>query len=475
MVIENLPQKAFTQIVIKNIKENRQANLEDIAQAFQIETVPTVMQKLEIDNFNLLVYPQEEGRREVFIIKIKEKDLLDPLKLWEAKIVQEGLYISNNKISTLASFFRNFNFKEENFNIRFLTISKEDSGLCYGLFEDYIILSSSFESIEKAVKELNLSVYSKLRGKIGQLFIIGFEGSIITPQLEDFFKKYKPGGVLLLSKNIESKQQLKSLIEELQKISLKETGLPLFIAVDQEGEPITRIGFLEEKTSQSEINDTDTAYQIGLKRAEELRDLGVNINLAPLLDHMKVEDFYYNRSFQKTPSLSGELAKSLVLGQKQGGVLTTIKHFPGYVNVSFNPEVKLATILTPEISQFKKTMEAEPELVMVSNAIYTDIDPSLPLTFSEDGILYLKDNLGSKPLVVSDDLAQNSLLEKFPLIDILTKPIEAGVDILIFSGWRAPVDAALDKCLEAVKDKAISEAKIDAAVSRIIKLKQTIQ
>ena len=279
----------------------------------------------------------------------------------------------------------------------------------------------------------------------------------------------------MLSKNIENKQQLKSLIEELQKISLKETGLSLFIAVDQEGGPITRIGFLEEKTSQSEINDTDTAYQIGLKRAEELRDLGVNINLAPLLDHMKVEDFYYNRSFQKTPSLSGELAKSLVLGQKQGGVLTTIKHFPGYVNVSFNPEVKLATILTPEISQFKKTMEAEPELVMVSNAIYTDIDPSLPLTFSEEGILYLKQNLGSKPLVVSDDLAQNSLLEKFPLIDILTKPIEAGVDILIFSGWRAPVDAALDECLEAVKNKAISEAKIDAAVSRIIKLKQTIQ
>ena len=89
--------------------------------------------------------------------------------------------------------------------------------------------------------------------------------------------------------------------------------------------------------------------------------------------------------------------------------------------------------------------------------------------------MYLKQNLGSKPLVVSDDLAQNSLLEKFPLIDILTKPIEAGVDILIFSGWRAPVDAALDECLEAVKNKAISEAKIDAAVSRIIKLKQTIQ
>jgi len=232
---------------------------------------------------------------------------------------------------------------------------------------------------------------------------------------------------------------------------------------------------LEEKTAQSAINSTDDAYRIGLKRGEELKELGVNMNLAPLLDYMQSGNFYFNRCFQKSPLLSGNLGKSLILGQKEAGILTAIKHFPGYVGISFNPEAKLATISTPEISQFKQAMEAEPELIMVSNAVYTNIDPSLPLTFSDKGVLYLKNNLGSEALVVSDDLAQTSLLDEFSLKEIVTKPIEAGVDILIFSGWVAPVNQALDTFLEAVSNKEISETKIEQAISRIIKLKQTLQ
>lgn len=475
LIIEELPQNSFTQIVIKNEKENQLADLEDIAQAFQIETVPEVIQKLDVKDFNLLIYPQEEGRKEVFIIKIKEEENLpEALKIWETKITQEGLFISNNKISTISSSFKTFVFKEDKFSIRYLTISKNDSGVCYTLFENYLILSSSFKSMQKAVRELRVSIASKLQEKIGQLFIVGFEGKTLTSQLEDFFKKYKPGGVLLLSKNIEDRQQLKSLIKDLQDLSKEETGFSLFVAVDQEGGPISRIAFLEEKTAQSEIEDTYSSYEIGLKRGEELKELGVNVNLAPLLDYMKEEDFWFNRSFQKSPQLSGELAKSLILGQKEAGILTAIKHFPGYVNIPFNPEVKLATVLTPEISQFKKAMEAKPELIMVSNTVYTDIDSLLPFTFSQKGIQYLKTNLDSEALIISDDLAQNSLLEKFSIKEIVTKPIKAGVDMLIFSGWGAPVNQALDSFLTAAINKEVSETKIDIAVSKIIQLKETL-
>lgn len=473
---EELAEGSFVQVAIKNISENRLASLKNISQAFQVEVPEGVFEKLE-KSFTLSIYSQKEGKRIALIVKTKEKEALDELlKNWEEKISNEGIFVSGQKISSLASSFKTAHHQEIAF--RYLTISKADLGVCYSLLDNYFIFTTSFESMQKIIEqlkgEISPALEETIEEKIGQLFIVGFEGKTITPQLEEFFKKYKPGGVLLLSKNIETKDQLKNLISGLQELSLRETGLPLFVAVDQEGEPISRIGFLEEKTSQSEITTTTEAFQIGQNRGRELKELGINLNLAPVLDDMKSGDFYFNRAFQKPPEVAGELAKSLILGQKEARVLTAIKHFPGYVDVPFNPESQLATIALPEISQFKKAMEAGPELVMVSNVVYKEIDPSLPFAFSSQGIQFLKDNLGSEILIISDDLAQNSLLKNFSLKEIVAKPIQAGVDILIFSGWRTPVEQGLDIFLGTVKNKEISETRINEAVSKITQLKQKL-
>lgn len=469
LMAEELPLGTFTRIVIENTKENRLVSLEDLSQAFKIETLEEIFQKLEPD-YTLALYSQEQGKRVAFVTKVKEKEgLTELLKDWETKL-REGVFVSGKEIPALASYFKETSFKEITF--RYLTISREDLGICYLILDDYFILATSFESLKKTIEEVeSLSLIRK----IGQLFIIGFEGKTLTPQLEGLFKKYQPGGVLLLSENIENKEQLKSLISQLQNLSLKETGFPLFVAVDQEGGPLSRIEFLQEKTSQSEIENSEQAYQIGLKRGEELKELGVNLKLAPILDLTSQEDFLFNRSFQKSVEETGNLAKSLVLGQKETKILTAIKHFPGYSGVSFNPEEKLATIKkTPEISQFKKAMEANPELVMVSNAVYQEIDPSLPFVFSPQAIQFLKNNIGSEILIISDDLSQNSLLENFTLKEIVTKPFQAGIDVLIFSGWRSPVAEALEIFSEAVKNGEISEEKINQSVAKIIQIKKEL-
>jgi beta-N-acetylhexosaminidase len=119
-------------------------------------------------------------------------------------------------------------------------------------------------------------------------------------------------------------------------------------------------------------------------------------------------------------------------------------------------------------------MEANPEMVMVSNAVYQEINPSLPFVFSPQAIQFLKSNVGSEILIISDDLSQNSLLKNFTLKEIVTKPIEAGIDILIFSGWRSPVAEALEIFSEAVKNGEISEEKINQSVSKIIQIKKEL-
>ena len=363
-------------------------------------------------------------------------------------------------------------FKTENRDIRCLINSSDYSlTLCYTTISDYFIISESFEITQQALIKLN----EVTRKRIGQLFIVGFEGTTVTSEIETFFEKYYPGGVLLLSKNILSSHQIKKLNEGLQALSSQTTGQPLLIAIDQEGGIVSRINFLEELTAQSEIEESNNAYQVGLRRGEELKEIGINLNFSPLMDSVSENDFLYNRSFQKDPGLAGELGKSLVLGQQEAGIFSTIKHFPGYTGIATNPEEKLMIVPSfPTVTQFEEVMENNPAFVMTANAIYENLDLSLPFTFSETAIDYLKDTLGRRILIISDDLLQNSLLNSFTLKKIVSSPINAGVDLEIISGYRSSVSEALDAFLDAVNDQEVSLEKIDTAVSRIIQLKKEL-
>ena len=308
---------------------------------------------------------------------------------------------------------------------------------------------------------------------VGQLFIIGFDGKEVTIEIDSMMRKIKPGGIILTEQNIESPQQVKDLIAGLQKISLQETGLPLLVTVDQEGTPISRVDFIIEKTGQAEISDPEEAYYVGLWRGKELKTLGINLNLAPVLDIAFPKDFIFPRTFQKNTLETGLLARALVRGQEQAGILTAIKHFPGYGRIVFNPEEKLAMLdRLPETSQFEQAAEEDPEFVMCSNAIYQEMDLNLPFCFSPKSIQMLKEKLGEDILIMSDDLSQNSLLDKFSIEEVITLPISAGVDILILSGWRAPVEPFVSALQKAVENGQISEARIKESISKILKLKE---
>jgi beta-N-acetylhexosaminidase len=462
-------QNSLSQIILKYVPENRTLTLDEVPliAVFGAELLPDIYPKLEKD-YTLALYSQTQGPRAMFVGKVKESQgLIDLLKSWEAEIIKNDIIIDQEKIQPLVPYFRTSFYKD--IGLRYLTLSKDDWGICYAYFEDYFVITSSLESFKKVID----NIPSKPDEKLGQLFIVGFDGTSLTPQLESFFKQYQPGGILLLSKNIQNADQLKKLISDLQNLSLTQTGLPLLVAVDQEGDPISRISFLEEKTSQSEITTTEQAFLIGQKRGQELKELGINLNLAPLLDLSQEGDFLYSRSFQKSAQETGELAKAMIQGQEASGILTAIKHFPGYNTISVNPEEVLSKIAaTPETSQFVKAMEANPQLVMAANVVYQDIDSLVPLTFSALGIQFLKEKLGTNPLIISDDLDQNSLLENFTLKEIITKPIEAGIDLMILSGWRNPTHLGLDAFWSAFEKDEIFKIMAREAVDKIINFKQ---
>jgi len=471
----DVPSQDFARVVLENNNENRLANLQELASGFQVDAPSPVLEKLNSEKFDLLIRLQEEGKRILLIIKIQQGEgLANALQQWEASISQQGLFISGERLQTIASRFKSYAYFGKSF--RYLTVSKQDLGVCYATFDQYLVISSSFAGMEKAIPAIQAKeeAAQNLPENIGQIFMVGFDGQQVTPQLESFFQEYKPGGVLLLSKNINNRSQLEKLVSDLQQLSELYTGHPLLIGVDQEGGEVCRIGFLEEKTAQSSIDTEEEAYDIGMRRGEELANLGVNLNLAPLLDAMEENDFYFDRTFQRDPETTGQLAKNLVAGQKEAGIITVVKHFPGYVNIPFNPEGQLATINLPEITQFQKALEAGPEGLMVSNAIYTDIDPDNPLTFSSQLLTFLEENLPTVPLIISDDLAQRSLLDNFSMEKIVSAPINSGVNMMIFSGWYAPVSQAMDAFKEAFQKNKVSQENLEASISKIIQLKESI-
>lgn len=452
---EKTTENELTRILVKNSDENRFLSVKEIAPIVLGLALPAnITEKLEGD-YTLATLGQKEGTRLAFVARTKDKQgLIESLKKWEKEVSPAVSFKTAASQGTL---------------FRYLTLDKKDLGICYLVVGDYFVLTNSFQSMSRIIQELNFEK------KLGQLLMVGFEGKTLTPGLEAFFKKYKPGALLLLSKNVGSKEQLKTLTSQLQALSLKETGLPLLIAADQEGGPITRVDFLGEKTPQKEIGNSEKAFQIGETRGQELKEAGVNLNLAPVLDWATAGDFLFERSFQKTAEASGDLAKALISGQKSSGILTSIKHFPGYSGITFNPENQLAELeAVPEISQFKKAMEANPEFVMTSNVIYKEINSSLPFSFSSQAIKLLKSSLGENVLTLSDDLAQDSLINKFSLKEVVAKPIEAGIDMLIFSGYKVPVEQGLDEFLKAYKNGEISKGKAEKAISRITQLKNNL-
>lgn len=317
-----------------------------------------------------------------------------------------------------------------------------------------------------------------LEEKVGQLFIIGFEGKVISPELENLIKKIHPGGILLLSRNIEDAEQLRNLVAGLQKIATGDTGFPLFVAIDQEGGEISRIPWLLEKTAQSEIKDEESARNVGLERAGELKELGINLNLSPLLDDAASGDFIFARTFQKNPEEAGKLARALISGQKEGGIFTALKHFPGYGGVSFDPELKELPVLAqmPEISQFLEAVQAGPEFLMLSNVVYKDINPNLPFSFSREGIQLLKSFTKTDSLIITDDLSSKVLKDNFGLRDSVVIPFEAGSDMLLVSDRFGSGDtlAAFNFMTESVEKGDISEERVEESLSKIIYLKQKL-
>ncbi|HUT22293.1 MAG TPA: glycoside hydrolase family 3 protein [Candidatus Bipolaricaulota bacterium] len=316
-----------------------------------------------------------------------------------------------------------------------------------------------------------------LEEKVGQMFVVGFWGEAPDANVVSLIQEKNIGGVILLKYNADNKEQLSSLIDDLQSRS----EYPLLISTDQEGGTVTKIKVagVKEFTAQSSISDVEQAYKVAFDRGKELSALGFNVNFSPVLDFITDKNsFLWSRVFRGSIDDFGEFGRAMVGGYQAAGISACIKHFPGHSNGSIDSHGNLPTVewskeeFDENISQFKKALEADPGFVMVGHIKYPNIDPENPSSLSKIIVQdILRGQLNYQGVIITDDMEMGALQNNFSNQAIAIKAVLAGNDILLYvSSFDKQVEA-YEAVLEAVKSGVISESRIDESVYRILELK----
>jgi beta-N-acetylhexosaminidase len=185
--------------------------------------------------------------------------------------------------------------------------------------------------------------------KTGQRFVAGFHGTTIPEDFQELVRKYKVGNVILFKRNVESAQQLKKLCDDLQALIMAETGLPAFITIDQEGGAVTRLpeecAITPCAMALASTGNVENAYQSGVITGRELNAIGVNFDLAPVMDTNSNprNPVIGVRSFGDQPETVAHYGCAMIRGLEEN-VISCAKHFPGHGDTDVDSHLGLPVV-----------------------------------------------------------------------------------------------------------------------------------
>jgi beta-N-acetylhexosaminidase len=358
-----------------------------------------------------------------------------------------------------------------------------------------------------------------LREKIAQMIMVGFkeavvgESSPVVRAIRDFSlggvilynidlecfleaQKKKPGltrdeGAKLCPKNITSGEQLKKLTSALKSYSKQ----PLLVSVDQEGGLVSRLGpaaGFPERESPRELGKRDDPAET-TKTAEgmagDLKESGINLNLAPVVDlDLNPEGLISRngRSFGPDPDLVYRHARAFISAHHHHGILTALKHFPGKGSAGKDTHFELADVTSlyqdQELLPFSRLIrERLADLVMTSHINHRGWDRDFPVTLSPKVLQgVLREKLGYQGVIISDDLLMGAIVKQFSLEEACVLAVQAGVDILLASNNSPEGDdphlfhRIYETLIKAVEQGRISASRIESSFSRITALKERL-
>lgn len=309
--------------------------------------------------------------------------------------------------------------------------------------------------------------------KIGQLFLVRYPNK----NQIDLLKKYHFGGYIFFEKDFSGKKE-EDVINEIKKLQ-EASKIPILTAVDEEGGSIVRISrnknlVKEQFKSPMELYKTGGFESIAedtKEKSEVLGNLGINLNLAPVVDiSTNPDDYIYKRTLGEGKELTSVFAETVITESKGTNVSCTLKHFPGYssnMDTHKGSSVDSRTyeyIVENDLPPFKAGIDAGAEAIMVSHNIVTSIDENNPASLSPKVHEILRNELGFTGVIITDDLFMEAVAKDE---NATVKAILAGNDIMIVTDYEKSISSVK----QAIEDKIVDEKMIDELVLRVLSWK----
>lgn len=333
-----------------------------------------------------------------------------------------------------------------------------------------------------------------LEEKIGQVFIVNLEGldtskgsyyefRKTTDNMLENLKTYHIGGVILFARNIENREQVANLISELQDNS----EVPLYISVDEEGGSVARIGSNPNMKTTTfppmqqvgGTEDAQYAYTIGETIGREIKELGFNLNFAPVADvrTSELNTEIGDRSFGDDKNIVSSMVVQVVKGLQNQNVSATLKHFPGQgsssgdshlgaVNID-NDIVKMRKI---DFVPFIEGVKAGADFIMVSHISISRVTENTKPASLSSLVMneMIRSELEFQGIIITDAMDMKAITERYSSAEASIEAIKAGVDIVLMPD---NFQEAYDAVKEAVENNEITEDRINTSLQRIIENK----
>jgi beta-N-acetylhexosaminidase len=323
--------------------------------------------------------------------------------------------------------------------------------------------------------------------KVGERFMVGFDGLEASPEIKELIRDYGVGHVILFARNVDAPEQVAELVRELQACA-RDAGLerPLLIGVDQEGGRVARLGppwtVWPPLRALGRVGSEDLARRMAEALGAELAACGIRCDFIPCMDvdTNPGNPIINNRSFGDDPELVGRLGAAMIRGLQSRKVAGSAKHFPGHGDTDLDSHLDLPVVphsrtrlLDVEIRPFRKAVEAGVATIMMGHVLYPDLDDVRPASLSPAIVQdLLRKELKFDGVVLTDDLEMRAVADRWRPGQAAVLALQAGCDIVpVCSAHEAQVEA-MEASVRALESGELRWKDMDDACGRVRRLKE---
>ncbi len=328
---------------------------------------------------------------------------------------------------------------------------------------------------------------SQIRNLVGEIVVAGFTGLEVNDHARHLLATHQVRNVILFSRNVAAKAQLQRLTADLQALAQRSgADLPLIICTDQENGIVRRVApdmpGLPGNMAVAATGRSEWARDIGKATAAQLRSVGVNMNLAPVLD---VNNNPHNpvigvRSYGEDPQMVAEFGVKMIRGLQESGVIACGKHFPGHGDTQVDSHLGLPVISHPEsrleaveLAPFRAAIQAGIDVLMTAHVVFPAVDPTgVPATLSRAVLTgLLREKLQFSGVITTDCLEMNAIADTVGVAEGAVLAVLAGADMVMISHRLDRQEAAIEALVAAVQTGRVPMDRLQEAATRVRRLR----